>query len=87
MFLHQIVLNGTFYHDGFRPVSFLVQAGEEYHITNLKYREYWKYGLEKYVCVVKGQIEYKEIFYDKNREKWFVKVENAIDKDDIPINY
>lgn len=86
MFLHQIILKGTFNHDGFIPTSFSIIDGEEYCISSLKYTEYWKYGLEKYVCTIKNRSKCQEILYDKHREKWFVKIETAIDEKDIQIN-
>lgn len=86
MFLHQIILKGTFNYSGFIPTSFSIVNGEEYYILSLKYTEYWKYGLEKYVCSIKNQSKWKEIFYDKHREKWFIKVEKAIDEKDILID-
>ncbi len=86
MFLHQIILRGTFGYNGFMPNSFSVKPGEDYIIKSLKYTEYWNYGLEKYVCTIENHSEYKELFYDKHREKWFIKNVTAIDEKDIQIN-
>lgn len=83
MFLHQIILNGTFDINGFQPKYFIVKEGECYLISYLKYVEYWKYGLEKYVCKVKNYLFDKELLYDKHREKWFIITDTIIDEEDI----
>lgn len=85
MFLHQIVLNGTFDNNGFRPVSFLIKKGECHIINKLLYTEYWMFGLEKYVVSIKGNPNEYILLYDKHREKWFIPTEIILDKEDIPI--
>ena len=86
MYLHQVILNGVFNYNGFKPISFAINNDEYHIITKLKYTEYWKYGLEKYVCLICNTSEPIELFFDKKREKWFIKTRDLIDCNDIIIN-
>lgn len=85
MFLHQVILHGTFGLNGFEPTSFSVQDGEDYIIHRVRYREYWRYGMEKYICDIKNQRASMTLVYDSSREKWFIFTETAISDSDVLI--
>lgn len=92
MFLHQIVMFGAFRSKGFEPEMFSVQKGEVYVIHRVRYTEYWRDGMVRYICDVirKGDKTKrrfsKTVIYDSNRERWYSITKTAIADNDLLIS-
>lgn len=92
MFLHQIIMLGVFGLNGFEPWSFSVQDDEVYDIHRVRYTEYWRGGMVRYICDVTRKGDEEEclfsmaVIYDSSRERWYIITKSALADNDVLIS-